>query len=403
MSFKHWYERDGSVTGWDDTRFEDFKKISKGGGELFLKQRDIESQKINPSAVGVFLDWLEFRLNQFKLSLAFTFKVLKDGRRGTHERGVEVVGNFKVREDINDVFPSNNLFKSGRNFTVKARFGQGAYNHDILNIARGFSVRLTSDDSEKDEHAFTANAGDGTIFWNQKSFWSIVKRTPLPTKTGINFDKRKPLFLISPQAWWGSIEANRSRVTSMTHLIYNTGTPFKFTGDDGISKYIKFQFFPSKENGAPENEGAFFPRKKEMIQPWQQTGGYDDGNRPDPNYLSQEIKSRLQDETINYELRAQLWDPSENDPHEVLSVNTQWQTKWTTLGEITIDNVVSDDVGKTFSFPIGVRSKTKVIDLPDLDNGWNGASKYVSLLYARQEIYDISIFVRKWRAKITKS
>lgn len=400
MEFRHWYERSSSVDGWEDTRIKDWKELN-GGEEQFLLQRDIESQIVNPSSFQNFLDAVEFRLNQFKLSLAFTFKVLKYGSRGTHERGVEVKGSFKVSGDVNDDLPKNNFFVPNREFSVQARFGQGAYNHDSYNVARGFGLMLKQIDDSADKHAFTFNAGDGTIFWNQKSFWSIVKRTPLPGKDGINFDKRKPVFAKSPQAWWGSIEANRSRVSSMAHLSYFTGTPFKFVADDGKPRLIKFQAFPHKSNGTPSSEGAFMPQGEEMKRPWNQTGGKNDAEKKDANYLSKDIRNRLDEQQIiRYYLRAQVWEQSPEDSPEVQSVNAQWLTPWINLGEIEITNYVSDDEGRKFAFPIGVRSNTGVIELPDLENGKNGASKYASLLYARQEIYDLSIFLRRWRERL---
>jgi hypothetical protein len=170
-------------------------------------------------------------------------------------------------------------------------------------------------------------------------------------------------------------------------------------GEDNKPRYIKFQAFPCKVNGPPENEGAFLPREEEMLKPWNQTGGYNDPNRPYSDYLSTEVRNRIdQKQEIKFELRAQLWEREEKDEPEILSVNAQWVTDWISLGEIEIENYVSSEEGLSFAFPVGIRTKTKVIELPDLDNGWNGASKYASLLYAREEIYNLSIFLRKWRA-----
>ena len=143
------------------------------------------------------------------------------------------------------------------------------------------------------------------------------------------------------------------------------------------------------------------PQGEEMKRPWNQTGGKNDAEKKDANYLSKDIRNRLDEQQIiRYYLRAQVWEQSPEDSPEVQSVNAQWLTPWINLGEIEITNYVSDDEGRKFAFPIGVRSNTGVIELPDLENGKNGASKYASLLYARQEIYDLSIFLRRWRERL---
>ena len=92
--------------------------------------------------------------------------------RMSHENGLVVRGQVRIRDDLN--LPANKFFEPGKVFPCRMRHASVSFMDDAALVVRAASIKFADEDIES-PFDMLMNNGNATPFWNMDTFWQFMR------------------------------------------------------------------------------------------------------------------------------------------------------------------------------------------------------------------------------------
>ena len=275
-----------------------------------------------------------------------------NGRRGTHPFGVAGKGFLKIIDNPN--LPDHEFYKKGREFKIRVRHSNDAFEDDAIAQVRGLAIKFADTNFESPLDLFF-NTGPIHPFWNFDSLWTFMKaRMKVDDQKG-DWGSQEPWLDGSPVAHMGAAECMRNAPSSYADVVYHSLTVFPYTTIDGVQRYVKYRVMPKNL----KKESGLLPYERQK-KPWLQSRDEDFTGPLD--YLRQEYHERIGKGPIEFTLQIQLRDFNlEIDTAEFFNLARYWddeQYPWEDLAEFTIDEPISNEKMEPMRMFIGNSPKS---------------------------------------------
>lgn len=305
--------------------------------------------------------WERFRRGRFFMLLMrpimiffITLNTLLTRERMSHENGLTVRGQVRIRPDLN--LPPNQFFTPGKTFPCRLRHASVSFLDDAAMVVRAASIKF-SDNPVASPFDMLMNNGNATPFWNMDTFWQFMRARMQGGRAHlIAYFKR------NPRCYMNVRDAVRHDPKSFANQFYYSQTPLAFTADDGLERFAKFRLIPQDH----DEEFDGFPSEEDLAKAWFQEAHSNE--KLGRNYLKNEFRQRLDKGHVRYRFQIQLleWQDSDERAYELNSLYP-WDEKecpWRDLAEVTLTDALSYAEGNQCIFSLRHLPKGVLSEIP---------------------------------------
>ena len=262
-------------------------------------------------------------------------------QRMSHDNGVAVRGRIRVTQS--PTFPAHDFFQPGREFECRLRHASVSYPDDTVIQVRAASLKFA--DSEVDSPLdLELNTGTMSLFWSARNFIEFVSNKH-PRVNGLDYSH---YYDKHPRGLLAAMDGIRKEPSSFAQLYYHSQCPMRFVGKDGVLRYVKYRLVPGDRG--PES-GRMTP--EELRDRWSEDAT--DG-RLGPNYLKEELASRLSRGPVSYHLQLQLHTPQPGESQEIFNSNVPWDEAthpYMDLATVELQSVLPREESVRMRFSMG--------------------------------------------------
>jgi len=297
----------------------------------------------------VVLNWDRFRRSRAFMVMMrpwliflITLKSIFTRERMSHENGLVVRGQVKIREDLD--LPENGFFRPGGVFACRLRHASVSFMDDAALVVRAASIKFADEDVAS-PFDMLMNNGTATPFWNMDTFKQFMSAKMKGGRTSlIDFFRR------NPRCYMNVRDAVRRDPESFANLFYHSQIPLEFHAADGVRRYAKFRLIPADR----DEEFDGLPTLDDLRKPWFQEAVSNEARGR--NYLKDEYRERLRQSHVQYRFQIQLLDWADHDDrdYELNSLYPWDETEcpWRELADVTITDAQNHAEGNMSLFTL---------------------------------------------------
>jgi arachidonate 15-lipoxygenase len=256
-------------------------------------------------------------------------KSLLTRQRMSHDNGITARGRLRIVDSPR--FPTIDLFTPGREFDCRVRHGGASFHDDAMMVVRSCSIKF-ADHPIDSPFDVLMNTSDSVAFndaWSFAQFMYITIRGRGEKVSRWMYDRY-------PRLWVGLQGLNRRDPASYAQMRYQSKTPLEYRAKDGRLRYVKFRMIPAVDG--PES-GLCNAADKET--PWNQAPIPEE--RLGPNYLKDELRSRVATEGVHYRMQLQLHEWKAGDTRAVFDAARPWDESthpWLDLATVELTEIL---------------------------------------------------------------
>ena len=260
-------------------------------------------------------------------------------RNVSHPKGIATHG--KITFEPSDAMPKFAPFKTGleeKVVCVFAAFGFAGLD-DRAMAAKAVTMRLQDVEhpaiSKLDLH-FSTGCGN----WKD---YETFKLQFLSNNPSLSLEEKisllKEYLLDNPASLYGVIQASVRYASSYANLYYRTVHPVAMEAEDGSKHYVRFRMVPA------EDVPLELLSEEDQRNYWNIAHGQiEEGDTRTPNYLSEDVKARIENGGIQMKVQIQVAGEAEAENLAFFHPEAAWPRKeWLHLGTISLSSLAGDD------------------------------------------------------------
>ena len=260
-------------------------------------------------------------------------------RNVSHPKGIAVHG--KITFEANGTLPQFASFKAGQEEKVVCVFSAAGFPSmdDRAMSVRAVTMRFQDVEhpalSKLDLHFSTGNGAWKDYETFRNLFLSNNPQLSLEDQIGL----LKGYLLKSPANLYAVIQGFVRYPSSFANLRYRTTHPVAMEAEDGSKHFVKFRMVPAVD--VPLE----LLSEEDQRNVWNIAHGQiEEGDTRSPNYLSDDLKARIENGGIQMQVQIQVAGEAEAENLAFFHPEAAWPRKeWKHLGTISLSALARDD------------------------------------------------------------
>ena len=261
-------------------------------------------------------------------------------RNVSHPKGIAVHG--KITFEPSDGMPQFASFKAGLEENVVCIFSAAGFPSmdDRAMSVRAVTMRL-QDVEQPAISKFDLFLATGLANWKD---FETFKYLVLSNNPQLSLEEQiglmKGYLLNNPANLYNAIQAFLRYPSSWANLRYNTTHPVAMEAEDGSKHYAKFQMVPAEDDVPLE-----LLSEEDQRNFWNIAHGQvEEGDTRSPNYLSDDVKERIEKGGLRMKLKIQVATEAEAENLAFFHPDAAWPGReWMHLGTIHLSSLAGDD------------------------------------------------------------